>query len=136
LERHDNRRDGAALEEHVAASTKAQMIRTRRPNRVAPLMKGRAVAVVLDPDGASVGRSPEKKESTFSPGWDEEKGRRALAHYEPQTREKPVGPNSNRLTSVCRQRRDVETLDKSLRQRENRATYWNPKDVIGRPAYQ
>lgn len=33
--------------------------RKARPNRFAPLMKGRAVAVVLDPDVASVFRSPE-----------------------------------------------------------------------------
>ena len=78
----------------------------------------------------------EMKENKFHPGWDEERVRRVLANYEPQTREEAVGPNRNRLTSVCRQRRYVETLDKSLRQRENRATYWSSKDVIGRPAYQ
>ena len=33
--------------------------RKARPNRFAPLMKGGAVAVVLDPDVASVFRSPE-----------------------------------------------------------------------------
>lgn len=33
--------------------------RKARPNRFAPLMKGRTVAVVLDPDVASVFRSTE-----------------------------------------------------------------------------
>lgn len=33
--------------------------RKARPNRFAPLMKGTTVAVVLDPDVASVFRSPE-----------------------------------------------------------------------------
>ena len=33
--------------------------RKSRPNRFAPLMKGSSVAVVLDPDVASVFRSPE-----------------------------------------------------------------------------
>ena len=33
--------------------------RKSRPNRFAPLMKGETVAVVLDPDVASVFRSPE-----------------------------------------------------------------------------
>ena len=37
--------------------------RKARPNRFAPLMKGRAVAVVLDPDVASVFRSPESVNS-------------------------------------------------------------------------
>jgi len=33
------------------------------------------------------------KETAFPPEWGEERVRRALTHYEPQTREKPVGPN-------------------------------------------
>ncbi len=33
--------------------------RKSRPNRFAPLMKDRAVAIVLDPDVASVFRSPQ-----------------------------------------------------------------------------
>ena len=37
--------------------------RKSRPNRFAPLMKGGAVAVVLDPDVASVFRSPESVNS-------------------------------------------------------------------------
>ena len=37
--------------------------RKSRPNRFAPLMKGRTVAVVLDPDVASVFRSPESVNS-------------------------------------------------------------------------
>jgi len=37
--------------------------RRSRPNRFAPLMKGRAVAVVLDPDIASVFRSSESVNS-------------------------------------------------------------------------
>jgi len=41
------------------------------------------------------------KESTFSPGWDEENVRRVLAHYKPQTPETPVGPNINRLTAAA-----------------------------------
>ena len=76
------------------------------------------------------------KESLFPRGRDEEKLHRVLTYSEQQTHETPVGPNIIRLTSVCRQRRCVENLDKSLRQRENRATYWSSKDVIGRPAYQ
>ena len=56
---------------------------------------------------------------------------RVLAHYEPQTREEAVGPNRNRLTSVCRQRRCVENLDKSLERQENRGNRWSSKDVIG-----
>ena len=36
---------------------------TSRPNRFAPLMKGGSVAVVLDPDVASVFRSPESVNS-------------------------------------------------------------------------
>ena len=71
------------------------------------------------------------QETTCPPGWDEESVRHVLAHYEPQTREEAVGPNSNRLTSVCRQRRCWEILDNSLRQRENRVPPWSPKDVIG-----
>ena len=37
--------------------------RKSRPNRFAPLMKGGTVAVVLDPDVASVFRSPESVNS-------------------------------------------------------------------------
>jgi hypothetical protein len=37
--------------------------RKSRPNRFAPLMKGGRVAVVLDPDVASVFRSPESVNS-------------------------------------------------------------------------
>ncbi len=37
--------------------------RTSRPNRFASRMKGKAVAVVLDPDVASVFRSPESVNS-------------------------------------------------------------------------
>ena len=37
--------------------------RKARPNRFAPLMKGRTVAVVLDPDVASVFQSPESVNS-------------------------------------------------------------------------
>jgi len=37
--------------------------RKARPNRFAPLMKGRMVAVVLDPDFASVFQSPESVNS-------------------------------------------------------------------------
>ena len=37
--------------------------RKSRPNRFAPLMKSGAVAVVLDPDVASVFRSPESVNS-------------------------------------------------------------------------
>lgn len=37
--------------------------RKARPNRFAALMKGRTVAVVLDPDVASVFRSPESVNS-------------------------------------------------------------------------
>lgn len=37
--------------------------RKARPNRFAPLMKGKTVAVVLDPDVASVFRSPESVNS-------------------------------------------------------------------------
>ena len=37
--------------------------RKSRPNRFAPLMKGETVAVVLDPDVASVFRSPESVNS-------------------------------------------------------------------------
>jgi hypothetical protein len=37
--------------------------RKARPNRFAPLMKGRTVAVVLDPDVASVFRSSESVNS-------------------------------------------------------------------------
>jgi len=37
--------------------------RKSRPNRFAPLMKGSSVAVVLDPDVASVFRSPESVNS-------------------------------------------------------------------------
>ncbi len=37
--------------------------RKARPNRFASLMKGRTVAVVLDPDVASVFRSPESVNS-------------------------------------------------------------------------
>jgi len=35
------------------------------------------------------------KESKFLPGWDKERARRILAHYEPETRENVVGPNMN-----------------------------------------
>ena len=35
-----------------------------------------------------------------------------------------------RLTSVCRQRRRVEHLDKSLERQENRDNRWSSKDVI------
>jgi hypothetical protein len=69
------------------------------------------------------------KESLFTPGLDEI--RRGLAHDAPQSYEAPVGPIIDRLTSVCRQRRCVETLDNVLKQQENRATYWSSKDVIG-----
>ena len=88
---------------------------------------------------AATGLPSEKqdvKESLFPRERDEERLHRVLTYSEQQTHETPVGPNINRLTSVCRQRRVVETLDKSLRQRENRVTPWSPKDVIGRPAYQ
>jgi hypothetical protein len=37
--------------------------RKSRPDRFAPEMKGRAVAIVLDPDVASVFRSPESVNS-------------------------------------------------------------------------
>ena len=37
--------------------------RKSRPNRFAPMMKGRTVAVVLDPDVASVFGSPESVNS-------------------------------------------------------------------------
>jgi len=37
--------------------------RKSRPNRVAPLMKGGTIAIVLDPDVASVFRSPESVNS-------------------------------------------------------------------------
>jgi hypothetical protein len=37
--------------------------RKSRPNRFAPQMKGAAVAIVLDPDVASVFRSPESVNS-------------------------------------------------------------------------
>ncbi len=37
--------------------------RKARPNRFAPLVKGRMVAVVLDPDVASVFQSPESVNS-------------------------------------------------------------------------
>ena len=37
--------------------------RKSRPNRFAPLMKGATVAIVLDPDVASVFRSPESVNS-------------------------------------------------------------------------
>ncbi len=37
--------------------------RKARPNRFAPLLKGKTVAVVLDPDVASVFRSPESVNS-------------------------------------------------------------------------
>jgi hypothetical protein len=37
--------------------------RKSRPNRFAPLMKGGTIAVVLDPDVASVFRSPESVNS-------------------------------------------------------------------------
>lgn len=50
------------------------------------------------------------KESRFPPGWDQERVRRVLAHYEQQTHEDAVGPNINRLTSVCRERWGRETL--------------------------
>jgi len=53
-------------------------------------------------DGA-VGKA-KMKESKFPPWREEERVRRVLAHYEPQTREQAVGPNIDRLTSVCRQR--------------------------------
>ena len=53
------------------------------------------------------------------------------AHDEPQTREEAVGPNSNRLTSVCRQRRCVKNIDKSLERQENCGKCWSSKDVIG-----
>ena len=37
--------------------------RKSRPNRFAPLMKGGTIAIVLDPDVASVFRSPESVNS-------------------------------------------------------------------------
>jgi hypothetical protein len=93
---------------------------------LASALSGRRLAATTLPS--------ERQDMTQSvvPAWrGEERVRRALARYEPQTRETPVGPNIHRLTSVCRERRSVETLDNSLRQRENRATPWSPKDVIG-----
>jgi hypothetical protein len=60
--------------------------------------------------------------------------RRVLAHYEPQTRENAAGPNTNRPTSVGRQRQCVETIDKFLQWLENRGNRWSSKDVIDRPA--
>ena len=98
---------------------------------LASLWNGTRIAATAPPS-----ERQEMKENKFPPGWDEERVRRVLAHYEPQTREEAVGPNRNRLTSVCRQRRCVENLDKSLERQENPGNRWSSKDVIGRPAYQ
>ena len=51
--------------------------------------------------------------------------RRVLAHDGLQTREEAGGPHSKRLTSVCRQRRGVEHLDKVLERLENRGNRWS-----------
>ena len=96
---------------------------------LASLWNGTTIAATAPPS-----ERQEMKENTLPPGWDEESVRRVLAHYEPQTREEAVGPNRNRLTSVCRQRRCVENLDKSLERQENRGNRWSSKDVIGRSA--
>lgn len=96
---------------------------------LASLWNGTSIAATSSPSERQA-----TQETTCPPGWDEESVRHVLVHYEPQTREEAVGPNSNRLTSVCRQRRCVKNIDKSLERQENCGDRWSSKDVIGRPA--
>ena len=59
MKKTSNRRIGAAPKRGEMRKEYRFDYRKARPNRFAPLLKGRTVAVVLDADVASVFRSPE-----------------------------------------------------------------------------